>query len=64
MLDIENKFITHEEKMIPADRHPRESFFIVDNKSYPRQAIKYHVPFSGEIEVINFLNQVHPFYGP
>lgn len=54
ILDIENKFITHEEKMIPADRHPRESFFIADNKSYPRQAIKYHVPFSGEIEVINF----------
>ena len=54
ILDIENKFITHEEKMIPADRHPRESFFITDNKSYPRQAIKYHLPFNGEIEVINF----------
>ncbi|MBI4040120.1 hypothetical protein HY389_02065 [Candidatus Daviesbacteria bacterium] len=54
ILDVENKFITHEEKMVPADRHPRESFFIIDNKSFPRQVIKYHIPFSGEIEVISF----------
>lgn len=54
VINTEKPEITHEERQIPANRHPRENFFIHDGGSYPRQVITYHIPFSGDIEILDF----------
>lgn len=34
--------------MIPPERHPGHLFFAEAGKSYPRQIIRYHIPFEGD----------------
>lgn len=47
--------ISPSEKMILASRHPSAGFFMDDeNKSYKRQVITYHFPFSGDINVLDY----------
>jgi hypothetical protein len=43
--------ISSSEKMIPAEAFPRE-FNVFSGKSYPRQMIKYHIPFTGEEKLL------------
>jgi hypothetical protein len=41
------------ERMIPAEMFPW-SFNVYQGKSYPRQVITYHVPFSGDMDLLRY----------
>src|SRR5258707_69131 len=43
--------ISDAEKMIPGDRFPSD-FFVESDEQYPKQVITYHVPFSGDPELL------------
>lgn len=45
---FEDAYISTHERMIPAEHHPGPLFFVEAGKSYPRQIIKYHIPFEGD----------------
>ena len=51
-INTETKFITHEERMIEAERHP-SAFFLDPGESYKRQVIIYHLPVIGDVEILN-----------
>lgn len=54
-IDFESKTISTDEKMILASRHP-SSFFMFDDgdKSFKRQVITFHLPFTGDVQILNF----------
>lgn len=54
-VDFDNLYADHTEKAIPAERHPNTGFFIDADKSYTRQVIIYFLPFSGDVEILNFM---------
>ncbi len=43
----EKKYVTEFDKMIPAESHPPANFFIEKGEKYLRQIITYHIPYSG-----------------
>jgi hypothetical protein len=45
---FEDMYISNYEKTIPAEHHPGYRFFVQPGESYPRQIIKYHLPFDGD----------------
>jgi hypothetical protein len=47
VLEFENIAISTSEKMIPAEMFPF-NFNVYRGKSYPKQVVKYHLPFSGD----------------
>lgn len=50
-LDFENISISSEEMMIPAELYPG-NFNVRRGQSYPRQVIHYHIPFSGDSDLL------------
>ena len=44
--------VSSAEKMIPAEKHPKASFLVKAGESYPRQVIRYHIPFEGPEELL------------
>jgi len=52
---FEDAYISTYERMIPAERHPGHRFFVQAGRSYPRQVIKYHLPFKGEPNLLRFV---------
>lgn len=52
-INSESMFITHEERMIESERHP-SAFFLDPGESYKRQVIIYHVPITGDVEILDF----------
>jgi hypothetical protein len=46
--------VSTREVMIPAERFPRPLFDVRAGKSYPKQVITYHVPFSGEADLLRY----------
>ena len=42
------------EKEIPANRFPRDFHFLNTNKSFKKDIIVYHIPYTGEIELLRF----------
>lgn len=60
IIDFTAMTVSPMEKMIPARRHPSAMFFMDDeDKSYKRQVIIYHFPFSGDINVLDFIPNPH-----
>jgi hypothetical protein len=45
---FDDAHISTHERMIPAEHHPGHRFFVQAGKSYPRQIIRYHLPFDGD----------------
>lgn len=50
-LHTDHLSVSVSEKMIPADWHPR-SYFVDGGKSYPKDVYTYHLPFSGESDLL------------
>jgi len=49
----EKKYVTEYDKMIPAESHPPANFFIEKGEKYSRQIITYHVPYSGNRNLLH-----------
>lgn len=43
--------VSTEERLIPAEIHPR-SFYVHDGKSYPKDVFTFHLPFTGQAELL------------
>lgn len=43
--------VSTEERMIPAEMHPR-AYYVHDGKSYPKDVYTFHLPFTGEAELL------------
>lgn len=55
VVNFDKKTISYGEKEIPADQHPSGAFFMFDEgKSYKRQVVTFHLPFSGDVEILKF----------
>lgn len=55
-IDFEAKTISTVEKMIPASKHPSAGFFFDDyEKSFKRQVIIFHLPFTGDINMLDYM---------
>jgi hypothetical protein len=46
------------EEVIPAERFP-PGFFVLEGKSYPRPVLRYHVPVTGEIDLLRYVPNPH-----
>lgn len=45
---FDDAHISTHERMIPAEHHPGDRFFLQAGESYLRQIIRYHLPFDGD----------------
>jgi len=52
-LNRDEVFVDTSERMIPAEQFPM-TFNAYPGKSYPRQVITYHVPFSGDLGLLRY----------
>ncbi len=52
---FQDAYISTCERMIPAEHHPHHRFFVQAGNSYPRQVIKYHLPFEGNSNILRFV---------
>jgi len=50
-IDIDHVYVTSHEVEIPAEQFPRD-FYVMAGKSYKKDIIKYHIPFSGNPELL------------
>ncbi len=55
VLHFDQGSVSNQEIMIPADRFPREFYDVDDGKSYRKQVITYHIPFSGEADLLRYM---------
>lgn len=46
--------VSQREEMIPAERFDNFRFNVTPGKSYQKQVVRYHVPFSGEIDLLKY----------
>lgn len=54
-VDANGLTVSTEERMIPASRHPSAGFFMTDEDAeYKRQVLIFHLPFTGEVELLRF----------
>ena len=52
-LDFDKMTASSSEKLIPAEHFPF-NFHVLEGESYPKQVIKYHIPFSGDKELLRY----------
>lgn len=52
VLHFEQFYVSTTESHIPAERFPRGAFYVQTGKSYPKQIIQYHIPFSGNKDLL------------
>lgn len=50
-LMVDQVYATEKEEMIPAERYP-SNFYVVSGKSYPRPVITFHIPITGDKELL------------
>ncbi|MBA2882993.1 hypothetical protein HNR65_003349 [Desulfosalsimonas propionicica] len=55
--------VSVEERMIPADWHPM-SYFVDRGKSYPKDVYTFHLPFSGEAELLKVRASTYSMSAP
>jgi len=53
-LDFENLSVSTSERLIPGERLPSFEFGFLRGGSYPKQVIKYHIPFSGDEQLLHY----------
>lgn len=51
-IHVDDIYASSSEQMIPAERFPRE-FHVYSGKSYKKDVIKFHVPISGNIQLLH-----------
>jgi len=51
-IHFDDKHVTSREEQIPAERFPRVSFFVERGKTYPKQVIRYHIPYEGTEDLL------------
>lgn len=53
-LDFDGIYVSNREEQIPAEMHPRSGFLVdhMRGKSFPRQVITFHLPYSGTAELL------------
>lgn len=56
----DKKYVTECEKMIPAESHPSADFFIKKGEKYLRQIITYHIPYSGNEDLLRCSRSYFP----
>jgi len=49
----DKKYTTTFDKMIPAELHPSANFFVEEGEEYSRQIITYHIPYSGDRDLLH-----------
>lgn len=54
VVDFDNVTVSSYEKMVSGSRHPN-SFWVEPHEEYKRQVVVYHLPFSGELELLNYM---------
>lgn len=55
--------VSTEEKMIPAEMHPR-SYYGHDGKSYPKDVYTFHLPFTGQAELLKIRASTYSMSAP
>lgn len=55
--------VSTEERMIRAEMHPR-SFYVDDGKSYPKDVYTFHLPFTGQAELLKVQASTHSLSAP
>lgn len=55
MLHEDKVYATDREEMIPAERFDSFRFHVVDGNSYRKQVIRFHLPFSGEADLFQYM---------
>lgn len=53
-LDFDNMTVSSSERMIPAEEFPWD-FHVLAGKSYPKQVVKYHIPFTGDARLLRYI---------
>ena len=51
-LQLDDVYVTEYEALIPAERHPSTRFHVRRGESYPRQVLVFHLPFSGNSDLL------------
>jgi hypothetical protein len=51
VIDFDSVYASFEEKLISADRFP-PTFHVFEGKSYPKQVVRFHLPFSGSASLL------------
>ncbi|MBB3183309.1 hypothetical protein FHR95_000850 [Halomonas fontilapidosi] len=55
--------VSVEERMIPAEWHPR-SYFVDDGQSYPKDVYTFHLPFSGDAQLLKVRASTYSMSSP
>lgn len=56
-------FVSNREEQIPAEMHPN-NYFVDCDTSYPRDVIQFHLPFSGDQELLNVRPSTYSMSAP
>jgi hypothetical protein len=51
-IHLDDAQVSAHEENIPAERFPSSTFFVKQGRSYPKQIIRYHIPFEGTEELL------------
>jgi hypothetical protein len=63
IIEFDKAYVKIKERDIPASRFPAE-FAVFEGKSYKKEVIVYHLPYSGDIDILTFKpNPFSTFYG-
>ena len=62
-IDFEGMFIDYYEKEIPAEEFP-QGVYVRPGKTYPKQVIVYHLPFTGNEKLFHFTPREFQFWYP
>jgi len=52
-IQFDNMFATMREEQIPAERFSKPDFYVVGGESYPKQVIRYHIPYEGTEDLLH-----------
>ncbi len=63
VIDFDNISISSYEQQIPAEQFP-QGFFVRQGKSYSRQVVVYHLPFTGNDELFQFTPSQFMLWSP
>ena len=55
LLDFDAITISSSERMIPAEEFPRIAFNVRPGAAYPKQVVKYHIPFAGDAQLLRYI---------
>ncbi|MDP9315862.1 MAG: hypothetical protein M3R24_34230, partial [Chloroflexota bacterium] len=63
VVDWDNVSASDREELIPAERFPQD-FHVYDGKRYPKQIIRYHIPYSGSHDLLRYTPSTRLMWSP